>query len=235
MKYFFLLFFFAGAMVFFLGGTRGHKFRNTPIYIFPDMDFQAKVQPQKPSDFFEDGVASRKPIPGTIPLGFSVPVSLETPAIDAYTQGDDYYNTGKFGDYWGDGMPEEVGEIDAKFILHGKEKFDINCAICHGESGNGKGITSAYGVPNIANFHLPQFADPSHPDYRTDGSVYNTIAHGQGLMGPYGGNLNLHDRWAVVAYLRTLQQSWKMEKASVENFDAALEAQNAEPEEKTEE
>jgi len=195
-----------------LAGFPGHKFRKPPVEVFPDMDRQAKIGEQARSDFFADGVASRVPVEGTLPMGFEVPEvaassSGAAPEPFAFTHGDDYYNTGRFGDYFGDGMPEEI-EIDANLLARGKERFDIYCAICHGVSGNGVGVLSKYGIANIANFHAPPFADPESPDYRPDGSVYHTIANGKGLMGAYGSSLTVRDRWAVVAYIRALQARW---------------------------
>lgn len=226
MKYFFLLISIAAIALVALAGYPGHKFRKPPVEVFPDMDRQAKVGEQQRSAFFADGVASRLPVVGTVPMGFEVPEVAAssagaTPEAYAFTHGDDFYNTGRFGDYFGDGFPEEV-DVDEVLLARGKDRFDIYCVICHGASGNGVGVLSKYGIANIANFHLPQFADPANPDYRSNGSIYHTIAHGKGLMAPYGSNLTVRDRWAVVAYLRALQTSWKMEHSQIaEEFDAA--------------
>ncbi len=38
-----------------------------------------------------------------------------------------------------------------------------------------------------------------------EGQIFWTITHGKGLMGPYNGVLSVHDRWAVVAYVKSLQ------------------------------
>jgi hypothetical protein len=42
----------------------------------------------------------------------------------------------------------------------------------------------------------------------TDGEIFNTITHGKGLMGAYGGTVAAQDRWAIVAYTRALELSW---------------------------
>ena len=56
-------------------------------------------------------------------------------------------------------------------------------------------------MPGIANFHLDTFKDASYPD----GRVFETITNGKGMMGAYGYNIPVKDRWAIVAYVRTLQ------------------------------
>src|SRR2546428_5999958 len=48
-------------------GKRGSHFRQPPLYIFPDMEFQLKLRPQKDNDFFKDGRTSQLPPAGTIP------------------------------------------------------------------------------------------------------------------------------------------------------------------------
>jgi hypothetical protein len=40
-----------------------------------------------------------------------------------------------------------------------------------------------------------------------DGEIFNTITYGKSLMGPYGANVTVEDRWAIIAYLRALQLS----------------------------
>jgi hypothetical protein len=41
----------------------------------------------------------------------------------------------------------------------------------------------------------------------TDGEIFNTITFGKNLMGPYGANIKIEDRWSIIAYLRALQRS----------------------------
>jgi hypothetical protein len=42
-----------------------------------------------------------------------------------------------------------------------------------------------------------------------DGQIFNTITYGSVslIMGPYGANISVGDRWAIVAYVRALQLS----------------------------
>ena len=71
MRYFFLAFALIVLLVISFFGFRGDKFSGTPLRLFPDMDDQDKVKTQKPSEFFADGLGSRKPVLGTIPRGFA--------------------------------------------------------------------------------------------------------------------------------------------------------------------
>ena len=42
-------------------------------------------------------------------------------------------------------------------------------------------------------------------DQYPDGRRFNVITHGKGLMGAYGANVPIRDRWAIIAYIHTLQ------------------------------
>jgi len=209
MRYVFLFYALIVVSAVAIGGFRGAKSPLPPIEIFPDMDRQDKVLYQTTSDFFADGVSSRPPIDGTVPVGHYLPEKAladgATPDLDGYTALDDsYLNTGRFGDFYGSGMPAELGLDESNvegFLRRGKERYNIYCAVCHGESGNGMGVVRMAGFANISNLHDARF----QPESYADGNIYNTIANGKGLMGAYGDKLSIRDRWAVVAWMRALQ------------------------------
>ena len=203
-----LRYFFIGLGLFLVGlfavaGFRGQKSEKPPIEIFPDMDHQPKVKAQAPSEFFADGRGNRQPVPGTVPLGYEMPVSKENPFPDEgkyrmvrYSTGTDYLNTGRFGDQWGTGIPMPV---TAELMQRGQERYTIFCGVCHGASGGGNGVAGQYGLVAIASFHQDRLRDMA------DGEIYNTITHGKNTMLGYGSKIPLDDRWAIVAYVRALQ------------------------------
>ena len=176
-------------------GLRGHHFTRPPFEVFPDMNYQDKVKDQVASGFFADGVAARPPIPGT--------VSEEMPAKI------DYWASGKWdATHWGDGIPVHEARngqpalaVDDFNMARGRERYTINCAICHGATGKGDGITSHYGLNGAANYHTDRLrTDP-------DGDLFNTITNGKGQMMGYGYNITIDDRWRIVMYVRALQHS----------------------------
>jgi mono/diheme cytochrome c family protein len=117
----------------------------------------------------------------------------------------EYLSTGKMkgGLEWGDGIPIK---IDAEKMARGRERFNINCAVCHAPTGAGNGIVTEYGLVGVANFHTDKFRQ------MPDGQIFHTIANGKGLMNGYP-HITPEDRWAIVAYLRALQlaQNAKLE------------------------
>ncbi len=205
LKYFFIFFALAIVTVVALAGFRGQRFQSRPIEIFPDMDHQPKVKAQKPSDFFADGSATRVPVAGTVPMGYVMPVEAGDQAENVAAAGPyksirfsgapGYFDTGKFDDQWGTGIPFEV---TSEILARGRQRYSISCAVCHGATGQGNGITSKYGIVGIANLHQDRFLEMA------DGEIFNTITHGKNTMMGYGYNIQVQDRWAIVAYVRSL-------------------------------
>lgn len=221
MKYFFLSYLFVAAIVVAAFGTRGSKSELPPIEILADMDHQAKVKYQAKSDFFADGLGARRPVAGTVPMGFDVPAKPASspeyqPPAFGFSHGVGYYNTGKIGDYYGDGLPKEIQPGKA-LLERGERQYNIYCAVCHAESGNGKGVTSKYGILTAFNFHQNGSLDPANAAaYRADGAMFDVISNGKGLMGPYGGSISVQDRWAIVAYIRAMQVAVRENNVSVQ-------------------
>jgi mono/diheme cytochrome c family protein len=212
MKYFFLSYFIIALLIVSAAGFRGDKSLNTPIEIFQDMDHQAKVKYQVANDFFADGSGSRKPVANTAPIGYDFPSKSAAdgpPPAFGFSNGVDYFSTGKIGDFYGDGFPKEL-DVDQKLLERGQQRYNIYCGVCHGASGNGKGVTSRFGIMGAYNFQQEGATDAGNAvAYRSTGSIFDTITNGKGLMGPYGGSIPVRDRWAIVAYIRTLQLAGK--------------------------
>jgi len=208
MRWFFLILFIATVSLVSAIGVRGTRFSQPPMELFPDMDRQYKVKYQKPSSKFADGYGSRLPVPGTVPIGFELPKGKNRAANGTavaafgFTHSDDYYNTGRFGDYFGDGIPAPI-KVNEKLLKRGQEQFQIKCSMCHALSGNGLGTISNYwpGFPQTADLtSAPALALP-------DGQIFWTMTNGKGLMGSYKGIITVQDRWAIVAYVKALQFS----------------------------
>jgi mono/diheme cytochrome c family protein len=199
----FLLFTIALVAVF---GFRGQKSTGAPLEIFPDMVRQMKVRAQAPLDFFADGRGPRLPVEGTVPIGYEMPnprmsrsqgTAAPQPHL-AFSEGTDYYNTGKMGDRWGSGLPVPV---TPELLKRGQERFNITCAMCHGVTAAGNGITKQYGLATVVTLQDDRIRKMA------DGEIFNTVTNGKNTMMAYGPNIVVADRWAIIAYLRALQRS----------------------------
>jgi len=217
---FFFIFLLIGIAIVAVFGFRGQTSTGSPIEVFPDMVRQPKVRAQAPLGFFADGRGARVPVPGTVPMGYEMPKpgSEATPGAQpvpcemnaqpnlGFSSGTDYFNTGKMGTNWGTGFPMQV---DARMMERGKQRFDINCAICHGPTAAGDGLTKQYGMATVVTLQDERIRKMS------DGEIFNTITHGKNTMMAYGPNITVSDRWAIIAYLRALQRSQNATEADV--------------------
>jgi hypothetical protein len=208
---FFLIFALTGiAMIAFLG-FRGHHSSGTPIEVFPDMVRQMKVRAQAPLGFFADGRGSRTPVAGTVPIGYEMPTAEAEPSPGtppannnpapqkiAFSASTDYFNTGRMGANWGTGIPMAV---TPQLMQRGQQRFNINCAVCHGPNAAGNGIAKQYGLTTVISLQDERIRNMA------DGEVFNTITHGKNTMMSYGPNITVQDRWAIISYLRALQRS----------------------------
>lgn len=209
MRYLLAVFVISIAVVVGVFGFRGTHFRHTSLYIFPDMEWQLKYRPQKPSGFFANGRTSQLPVPGTIPR--STP--LQTTAGPVYPYEDSPVNTGLIP---GTTNYVEINPlpITAELLKRGQQRFTINCSPCHGQLAEGNGITKKINaMAVVANLHDARIVQ------MTDGEIFNVITHGRNLMGAYGPNVAAEDRWAIVAYVRALQFS---ELGTIDDVPEAL-------------
>lgn len=186
MRYFLLILVLATTVVIIIAGPRGGLSRRRPLEIFPDMNRQAKLLPQKPDDFFADGRASQLPVPGTI-------------ARNAPYQNWPVY-TGRIS-----GLTNFVDTLPLPMtpalLERGRQRFEITCSPCHGSQADGNGITHHFGMSIVANLHDKRIVELA------DGEIFDTVTYGKGLMSGYGTVMPPEDRWAVIAYLRALQRA----------------------------
>lgn len=197
MRYFLAIFALSVLAVVSVLGFRGTHFRKPSLYIFPDMEWQFKLRPQKPNGFFPNGRSSQMHVAGTIPRG----TPLETAAGPVFPYEDAPVNTGLIT---GTTNFVEVNPlpITAALLKRGQQRFTINCSPCHGQLADGNGIIKKINaMAVVANLHDKRIVEMG------DGELFYVITHGRNLMGPYGPSVTVPDRWAIVAYLRALQLS----------------------------
>jgi mono/diheme cytochrome c family protein len=81
----------------------------------------------------------------------------------------------------------------------GKKVFATQCALCHGEKGDGKGELAAE-----MKLTVPDFTKPDTLKERTDGELFAIIGAGQDPMPAQAGRMTDTHRWNLVNYLRML-------------------------------
>ena len=92
-------------------------------------------------------------------------------------------------------------QISSGLLARGRERYDIYCSPCHGLSGNGDGIIVQRGFPAPPSYHSSRLraAPAAH--------FFDVITSGHGVMFSYAARVDPGDRWAIVAYIRALQES----------------------------
>ncbi len=86
-----------------------------------------------------------------------------------------------------------------RVLERGHERYDIFCAPCHSEVGDGDGMIARRGFPHPPSFHSDRLREAS------DAHFAAVIGHGYGAMYSYADRVNPGDRNAIVAYIRALQ------------------------------
>jgi len=86
----------------------------------------------------------------------------------------------------------------AESLARGKKLYGVDCALCHGDNGDGKG-DMASDIKNITDF-----TNPDVQKNATDGAWFYVIRKGKGDMPPEeSGRAKDDDVWSIVNYLRS--------------------------------
>jgi mono/diheme cytochrome c family protein len=176
-----------------LTGCRGKQSAKSPIHISPNMDRQEKFIGQQKNPLFENSMSMRAPVAGTIARGF--------------LRDDTRFYTGR--EESGDLVSQAPIAFTREVLERGQERYDIYCAVCHGEAGDGKGIImvgnggQGYGFVPAPDFHTDRLRE------LPDGHYFEIISNGTpaGTMPGYGQQIPIADRWAILGYIRALQRS----------------------------
>lgn len=89
----------------------------------------------------------------------------------------------------------------AESHARGKKLYAVDCALCHGDKGDGKG-DMASDIKNITDF-----TNPDVQKNATDGDWFYIIRKGKGDMpAEDAGRAKDDDVWSIVNYLRTLRK-----------------------------
>ena len=160
----------------------------------PMADRQPRAMRYKESAFYADGLSMRAPPEGTVPRER---ITLN-PRLTTGREPDGPMQANA------EPLPHYVTTIPMpvtrKLLDLGRKRFDITCATCHGPLGDGDSI-----VARQMALHPP----PSLHRYveKPSGYFYEVISKGFGMMASYAAELNVEERWAIVAYIRALQLS----------------------------
>ena len=147
----------------------------------PNMYEAVSYETYSESNAFKNGKEGQLPPAGTINRGFEV-----------Y----DYPNTTEGYELAKANLKSPLDSTSVD-LEKAKGLYEIYCAICHGNAGDGKGklVTQGkyLGVPNYKDRVI------------TTGSVFHVQQFGLNSMGSYANQMSAHERWLVSAYVMKLK------------------------------
>jgi mono/diheme cytochrome c family protein len=176
------------AMVLVIAGCNHH--RNDPGRAYMaelDMYYSVPYDAYTSNPVFSDSLTMQTPPVGTIARG-QVPYPYQPKSMD------DQIRAGV----------ELVNPVEPtpEVLAEGKEQYQVYCALCHGDLGDGLGYL--YTTKRFTA--MPRALNDDYVGSKPDGEVYHVISLGtvSGLMGPHAGQISPQNRWKIIHYMRTL-------------------------------
>ena len=185
-----------------------------------DMQDQPKMKAFRGTTFFGDGLSARQPIPGTVARGFlrsntefftgkksRTTAGPGTQSIQGQGQNQPQPQQGQAQQTTAgaNAYPDDIDylpiPVTEEVVKRGRERYDIFCSACHGFTGNGDGMIVRRGFRRAASFNDDRLRQAPV------GHFFDAITNGWGAMPSYASQIPVHDRWAIVTYIRALQES----------------------------
>ena len=178
-----------------LSGCVGWETDEPPIVPIRNMYNQPRYDTQEKRPFFADGSSMRPEVEGTMSREMEPSLEIATGRTED-------------GSTWLSDVPAAVVSRSGgmpTLLERGRERYNIYCAPCHSEAGDGLGMVArraedlgavALKPPTFHNDRLRQIPD---------GQLFATISNGVRNMPAYYFSIPVDDRWAIVAYVRALQ------------------------------
>ena len=99
------------------------------------------------------------------------------------------------------GKPNPV-KATPEALARAKKQYGWDCAMCHGDNGDGKGDVAADQKLPMRNFN-----DPASMAKLSDGEAFYIIQNGQGKMPGDGDRMKPDEIWNMVTYLRKMSNT----------------------------
>ena len=158
--------------------------KKKPNYRYmPNMYTSVAVETYSEYEILPNGQAALTPVKGTISRGW-MPYEYEN------TQEGKALATKELK------IPLAVNEEN---LSKGKELFNIYCAICHGNKGDGQGTL----VKREKFLGIPSLADKGRNI--TEGDIYHVMMYGLNSMGSYASQTNEKERWQITMHALDLK------------------------------
>lgn len=161
------------------GDTR----RNPGRIYAPDMTYSRAYDAYTANPNFADSQTSRPPVDGAVARGHQLPDHLVEGDTNAYKT-----------------FTTNLRFTEAQ-VAEGGRLFNIYCGICHGTKMDGQGplYTGGKFAAMPANLMGDKYM------HMPVGTMYAAVKYGKNMMGSYASQLDIKQRWMVIAYIKKMQ------------------------------
>lgn len=198
--------------IFFASCDRAGKDHTGRIYM-PDMTYSNAYETYSPNPIptpAGNKMSARQPVAGTIPYYYipddpkirTNPEKLMSYMIKNHFSHDPAKMDAERARA-ADAIADPLENTDEN-LAEGKRLFEINCTPCHGQKGEGNG--QLVELPNGSDGPFTSRPQPYKvllPPLK-DGSIFYTVSYGKNMMGGYGFQLSVKERWQVIHYIKKL-------------------------------
>ena len=92
-------------------------------------------------------------------------------------------------------------------LARAKKWWTLDCEMCHGKNGDGKGETA-----KDMKLTMADFTDPATLKDRTDGEIFYIIKNGHNDMPAEGPRVKTEENWDLVNYVRSFAKKTAAEE-----------------------
>ncbi|HZE85411.1 MAG TPA: c-type cytochrome [Puia sp.] len=111
-----------------------------------------------------------------------------------------------------------MGPLDTLQKVEAERLYLVNCGICHGSKLDGNGPLYKGGEGPFPS--APKnFVGDANMIAMPEGQMFYSATYGKNKMGSYASQLNTHQRWMVIAYIKSQQAGSRTGAASQSGAD----------------
>jgi len=152
-----------------------------------DMYYSKAYESYSTNPVFKDGKTLQKPVEGTI--------SRE---MMPYPFKDKFGDKAKAGE-----LLKNPFKATKENLERGKMKYDVYCALCHGNTGKGDGHLATLKKNGKKLYSgVPADLTAGYIQAKPDGEIFHVITMGSAIMGAHGSQIKPDDRWKIVLYIK---------------------------------
>ncbi|MBD3675236.1 MAG: cytochrome c [Planctomycetaceae bacterium] len=175
-----------------------------------EMMDQKRLDPQEATDAYQSGYASREIPEYTVAASPSARgLSMET------VKNSPGYETGQVDGEYLQTVPVSLTQRMTwqELLERGRERYEISCVICHDQTGSGNGMVPRRGYAFPPSYHSERLR------HQPIGYLFHVATYGKRRMVGFELDVSTDDRWAIAAYVRTLQWSQHVPSSALSKED----------------